>query len=267
MFNIQFNEFGEIQDIVQKNQLCSFHIKQKAEGISLDNQPTTISFSPDCYMCMNLRSSGRARVRNQGEEDEDEMWRYKENFAKITRIKTDIYSNLPIYVDVRNENLQRDPVDYELEHKKRQVWSVQDLKIFFSVLSEMPKYIWVASSRLPNKTSKEILYFNQAFAGLMNFESFQNDVYHMKQHLKHHKEKMPRGLAELIDRSLEPLYAHIESREGAQSLRWVASLPSEQKQSTASSRYDTIRFNLQELVEIYSKISPERCQRESLLST
>jgi hypothetical protein len=26
------------------------------------------------------------------------MWRYKENFAKITRIKTDIYSNYPILV-------------------------------------------------------------------------------------------------------------------------------------------------------------------------
>jgi hypothetical protein len=122
VFNIQFNEFGEIQDIVQKTQLCSFHVQQRAQGISLDNQPASISFSPDCYMCMNLRS-GR-RVRNQGEEDEDEMWRYKENFAKITRIKTDIYSNLPICVDVRNENLQQDPVDYELEHKRRQVWSV-----------------------------------------------------------------------------------------------------------------------------------------------
>jgi hypothetical protein len=36
-FNIQFNEFGEIQDIVQKTQLCSFHVQQRAEGISLEN--------------------------------------------------------------------------------------------------------------------------------------------------------------------------------------------------------------------------------------
>ena len=27
VYNIQFNEFGEIQDIVQKNQLCEFHIQ------------------------------------------------------------------------------------------------------------------------------------------------------------------------------------------------------------------------------------------------
>ena len=61
VFNIQFNEFGEIQDIVQKTQLCSFHVQQRAEGISLDNQPVSISFSPDCYMCTNLRSGRRVR--------------------------------------------------------------------------------------------------------------------------------------------------------------------------------------------------------------
>jgi hypothetical protein len=33
------------------------------------------------------------------------MHRYKENFIKIPRIKTDIYSNHSIYVDVRNVNL------------------------------------------------------------------------------------------------------------------------------------------------------------------
>ena len=140
----------------------------------MDNQSVAPVFSPDCYSCMNLRQ-GR-RTRGPGEEDEDEMWRFKENFAKITRIKTDIYSNLPIIVDVRNKNLQKNPFDYEMEHKKRQIWSVQDIKIFFSVLSESPKYIWVASTRLPHKTSKEILYFAQAFAGVMKFDSYQLEV-------------------------------------------------------------------------------------------
>lgn len=108
-------------------------------------------------MCMNMRS-GR-RVRTQGEEDEDDMWRYKENFAKIPRMKQDIYSNLPLMVDVRNNNIQRDPVDYEIEHKKRQIWTVNELKIYFNVLCDSMKAIWVSSARLPNKTSKEILYF------------------------------------------------------------------------------------------------------------
>jgi len=261
VFNIQFNEFGEIQDIVQKTQLCSFHIQQRAEGISLDNQPVSISFSPDCYMCTNLRS-GR-RVRNQGEEDEDEMWRYKENFAKITRIKTDIYSNLPICVDVRNENLQRDPVDYELEHKRRQVWSVQDLKTFFAVLSESPKYIWVASSRLPHKTSKEILYFNQAFAGLMRFEAFQAEVNQMKQQLKHHRERIPQALTELIERCLEPLYTHLSASGRLLAPEWLCSASGEQTSLAGTSRYDSVRLNLQELVEIYSKVSPQRLQREA----
>ena len=103
-------------------------------------------------------------------EEEDEMLRYKDNFGQPTRIKTDPYSNLPIMVDIRNSNLQKDPVDYELEHKRRQIWTVQDLKTFFTVLAESPRYVWVGSSRLPHKTAKEILYFNQAFSGLLRFD-------------------------------------------------------------------------------------------------
>lgn len=37
VFNIQFNEFGEIQDIVQKNSFCSFHQQQKSEGLTMEN--------------------------------------------------------------------------------------------------------------------------------------------------------------------------------------------------------------------------------------
>ena len=48
---------------------------------------------------MNLRSR-RTRPRNVGEEEEDEMGRFKENFATITRIKTDLYSNKMIEVEM-----------------------------------------------------------------------------------------------------------------------------------------------------------------------
>lgn len=85
--------------------------------------------------------------------------RYKENFAKITRIKRDIYSDLPVYIDVRSENLQKNPIDYVMEHKKKQVWTVAEIKAFLMVLCEDSKYIWKASHKLPNKTSKEIMYF------------------------------------------------------------------------------------------------------------
>jgi hypothetical protein len=45
------------------------------------------------------------------------------------------------------------------------------------VLSEYPQYIWIACQKLPNKTSKEILYFYQAFAGLMKFEEFRAECH------------------------------------------------------------------------------------------
>jgi hypothetical protein len=214
-------------------------------------------------MCTNL-GSGRPdrRVRGQGEEDEDEMWRYKENFAKITRIKTDIYSNLRICVDVRAENRQQDPVAYELEHKRRQVWSVQELKTFFSVLSDAPKCIWVASSRLPHKTAKEILYFYQAFAGLMRFEAFQADVAQARHQLKNQKERVPQAVAELIERRLEPLHSHLARAESLQAPDRIFQASGEHATDPSTSRFDSRRLNLQELVEIYAKVSAQRRQRE-----
>jgi hypothetical protein len=67
---------------------------------------------------------------------------------------------LPIYIDVKKDNLQLNPVAYDYEHKKRQVWSIFEIKTFLSVLSELPKFAWSACQRLPNKNSKEILFFH-----------------------------------------------------------------------------------------------------------
>lgn len=197
---------------------------------------------------MNLRQ-GR-RTRGPGEEDEDEMWRFKENFAKITRIKKDIYSNLPIIVDVRNKNLQQDPFDYEMEHKKRQIWSVQDIKIFFSVLSESPKYIWVATTRLPHKTSKEILYFAQAFAGLMKFENYQLEVNQVKQQLKHQRDKIPNAISDIIDTYLKPLYSHLKCKTPENAFNW---LNFNKNGCSSATFYDQMRFNIQELFEVFGK--------------
>lgn len=97
------NEFGEIYGMSQRNQLCAYHSRHQDDKSS-DSHSANISLSPNCYKCMNLRSR-RTRPRNVGEEEEDEMGRYKENFAKITRIKTDIYSNKRIEVEMQYENL------------------------------------------------------------------------------------------------------------------------------------------------------------------
>ena len=107
---------------------------------------------------------------------------------------------MPIYVDVKPDNLQKNAVDYVIEHKKKQVWTVAEIKAFHMVLSEETKYIWRACNKLPNKTSKEILYFYQAFTGLMKFDDFQNECLQLKHHHKNHKERIPRGIQELIER-------------------------------------------------------------------
>lgn len=106
-----------------------------------------------------LSRQNSVSIKEQEEDDEEEIKRFK-NFANVTmRLKTDIYSGLEIKVDVKQSNLQEDPISYDLEHKKRQVWSVREIKNFLSNLSEKPVYYWSACQRLPLKTSKEILFF------------------------------------------------------------------------------------------------------------
>ena len=50
-------------------------------------------------------SSGNLGSYQNGEEVDEEVNRYRENFAHVTRIKKDIYSGLNIMVDVRASSL------------------------------------------------------------------------------------------------------------------------------------------------------------------
>lgn len=136
-----------------------------------------------------------------------------------------------------------------------------EIKTFLAVLSEIPKYIWTACHKLPNKSSKEILYFYQAFMGLMKFDEFQGEVIQLKHHHKNHKERIPRGIHELIDKTLQNLYNHIESRDRQLYSTWKYGTDLNVKKSKTS--YDHLRFNLQELFEVYSRFSTQRNQRSS----
>lgn len=139
-----------------------------------------------------------------------------------------------------------------MEHKKKQVWTVAEIKSFLMVISDGPKYVWHSYKKLPNKTSKEILYFYQAFTGLMKFDEFQQECNQLKHHHKNHKERIPRGIQELIDKMLQHLYNHIESQRLLYST-WRYGTDLNVKKSKTS--YDHLRFNLQELFEVYSKYS------------
>ena len=52
-----------------------------------------------------------------------------------------------------------DPIDYEAEFNRRQVWSVRDIETFLQSILENPKNFWIVGKSLPHKTSKDIVCF------------------------------------------------------------------------------------------------------------
>ena len=83
----------------------------------------------------------------------------------------------------------------------------------------------------------------------------------LKHHHKNHKERIPRGIQELVDKTLQHLYNHIESRDRLLYSTWKYGTDLNVKKSRTS--YDFLRFNLQELFEVYSRISAQRNQRST----
>lgn len=79
----------------------------------------------------------------------------------------------------------------------------------------------------------------------------------VKQQMKHQRERIPQLISDLIDRCLSPLYNHLASFDRLTGFGRLG------KNSESSSKYDAERFNLQEIVEIYSKYSLQRRQRQA----
>ena len=59
---------------------------------------------------------------------------------------------------------------YEAEHKRRMVWSVREIENFLQNILENPKNFWVVGKTLSHKTSKDLIYFYQAFKKLLNLK-------------------------------------------------------------------------------------------------
>lgn len=80
--------------------------------------------------------TGMGTEEGEALEDEQHPKRYKENFALVPRLKKDIYSDRNILVDVKASRLIRDPVAADREYKANQIWSIDELRAYLSLLSE-----------------------------------------------------------------------------------------------------------------------------------
>jgi hypothetical protein len=108
---------------------------------------------------------------------------------------------------MRQFKLIEDPVAHEMEYKRRNVWSVGDIRTFLQSMLEGQKNFQKIGEDLPHKTYNEIVFFYHSFKKLMR----------LKYHLKTCREGMSiikntRDFSETVVQTvstiLEPLLKH-----------------------------------------------------------
>lgn len=201
-FNVRLNEFGELQDITKKDeQICPVHRierwapSQNVEGCALCQSGKTRS---SAYK-KAIVETGIAVEEGAEVEDEQHPKRYKDNFALVPRLAKDLYSDHDILVDVKCNRLISDPVTADRRYKENQVWSVDELRAYLSLLSEQPRFSWLACQRLPSKTSKDILAFSQSMFALMRLDEFLSQTSNIRVSRRNNRDLLVREVLETID--------------------------------------------------------------------
>jgi hypothetical protein len=78
----------------------------------------------------------KSQMQTYEEEEEwDEFQRFRDNRVMISHSKFCLYHRTgekeqPIVYYESRPKLIKDPIDYETEHKRRQIWSVKDIETF-----------------------------------------------------------------------------------------------------------------------------------------
>eukprot|EP00347_Sterkiella_histriomuscorum_P015832 403355519 len=117
---------------------------------------------------------GRATTQQvQNQDDDEEEWddfqRFKDNKADISLNRFRLYKQF-IHQEPSKDQLIKNPLEYELEYKKRMIWTIKDIETFLKAILENPPDFWQIGKYLPHKTSKELSFFYMAFKKLFNLK-------------------------------------------------------------------------------------------------
>ena len=61
-------------------------------------------------------------------------------------------------------------MEYEMEYKKRNIWTVKDIRTFIIAILKYAKNYEHVGDELPHKSSKQIVFFFHTFKKLMNLK-------------------------------------------------------------------------------------------------
>lgn len=102
----------------------------------------------------------------------DDIVRAKANRTAVPRPYANIYTNQPTIIQISPRfKLISDPVAYEMEYKKKNVWSLRDIKTFVVTILKYTKNMEKIGEALPHKSAKEIVFFYHTFKKLINLKN------------------------------------------------------------------------------------------------
>ena len=103
----------------------------------------------------------------------EDIMRAKASNIGVPQPKMNIYTEEPSRIDIEHRfKLIKDPQDYEIEYKKRNVWSYRDIKTFIvELFKQNKKNFEKLGELLPHKTAKELVFFYHTFKKLLKFKN------------------------------------------------------------------------------------------------
>lgn len=102
----------------------------------------------------------------------DDVIRAKASNTAVPPPQVNIYTNQPTIVNVSPHlKLIQDPIAHEMEYKKRNVWSVRDIRVFIVNILKHTKNMERIGEALPHKSAKQIVFFYHIFKKLIGLKN------------------------------------------------------------------------------------------------
>ena len=155
------------------------------QGLNLGKTgPATFEFNPQhldpqkTLKCKTDGTLGDYMVRDIPED----VIRARHSSIGVPAPRCNQYTNRPIQISLQPRfKLIEDPLDYEMEYKKRNIWSVPDIKTFIVELLKGVKKFEKIGEALAHKTAAEIVFFYHTFKKPLNLKK---EIKNSREYLK-----------------------------------------------------------------------------------
>lgn len=183
----------------------------------------------------------------------DDIIRANATYVRVPQASFNLYTNQPTIIShARNFRLINDPLDYEMEYKRRNIWTIKDIRVFIVTLLKHNKRMEQIGEALPHKTAKEIVFFYHGFKKLLNFK---HEVKQARELLKMRgSQSSDLAFQKQADLILEPLIQHAKKQKVCVERDAFLTPPTPQAQKLQQKGHSMHQryFNVEELLQVFS---------------